>query len=480
LTPEEHARQLALLRFAVIRDLLVDPPDRGDLAEALRALAQSTWKLPDGSPTQFGFSTIEGWYYLAKGQADPVRALTSAVRSDRGTRRAIDDTLLRDLRHQYEQHPGWTAKLHHSNLAALIREKYPDTYSIPSYATVRRTLKAQGWTRRRRARTKGQERAQERLERRETRRFEASHAHALWHLDFHEGSRKVMTKDGRYRTAKAFAVLDDHTRVVCHVQWYLAEDTERLVHGFIQALLKRGLPGELMHDNGSAMTSADFQQGLQDLGITSCPTLAYSPHQNGKMEKFWDALEGTVVALLEKVEPLTLDLLNRASQAWVERDYHREKHAGIEEPPIERLARASSVARAAPDTDALRFAFTRQEKRTQRRSDGTVMLFGVRFEVPSRLRTLETLTIRCRRWDLSHAWVVDPRTRDVLARIVPDDPTQRADGRRKPIEPPNVGAPNATNHDPMPPKLRELLADYAADGTPPAFFALDDNDLENP
>ncbi len=40
------------------------------------------------------------------------------------------------------------------------------------------------------------------------------------------------------------------------------------------------------------------------------------------MEKFWDALEGTVVALLEKVEPLTLDLLNRASQAWVERDYH--------------------------------------------------------------------------------------------------------------------------------------------------------------
>ena len=480
MTPDEHARQPALLRFAVVRDLLVDPPGPGDLAEALRALAQSTWKLPDGAPTQFGFSTIEGWYYQAKGQADPVRALTSAVRSDRGTRRAIDDTLLRDLRHQYEQHPGWTAKLHHQNLAALVRQKYPGTYSIPSYATVRRTLKAQGWTRRRRARTEGHKRAQERLERRETRRFEASHAHALWHLDFHEASRKVMTKEGHYRSAKAFAVSDDHPRTICHVQWYRAEDTARRLHGFVQALLKRGLPGELMHDNGAAMTSAEFQQGLQDLGITSCPTLAYSPHQNGKMEKFWDALEGTVLALLDNVEPLTLDLLNRASQAWVERDYHRQKHTGIDEPPIERLARASSVDRPAPDADALRFAFTRQEKRTQRRSDGTVALFGIRFEVPSRLRTLETLTIRCRRWDLSHAWVVDPRTGDVLARIVPDDPTQRADGRRKPLEAPSLRAPEVPDRDPIPPKLRELLADYAADGAPPAFLALDDNDQETP
>jgi hypothetical protein len=284
----------------------------------------------------------------------------------------------------------------------------------------------------------------------------------------------VLTKEGRYRSAKAFAVIDDHTRIVCHVQWYLAEDTERIVHGFVQALLKRGLPAELMHDNGSAMTSAEFQRGLEDLGITSRPTLAYSPHQNGKMEKFWDALEGTPVALLDNVESLTLELLNRTSQAWVEGDYHRTTHSGIDEPPIERLTKARSVARPSPDADALHFAFTRLDKRKQRLSDGTVALFGVRFEVPSRLRALSDLSIRCRRWDLSHAWVVDPRTRDVLARIVPDDPTQRADGRRKVLEPPGLEVDEPVVDDPMPPKLRELLADYAADGAPPAFFPLDD------
>lgn len=474
LTPDEHARQLALLRFAVVRDLLVDPPPQGDLADALRRLADTTWKLPDGTPTRFGFSTIEAWYYAARGQADPLHALTSRVRRDRGARRAIDAQLLADLRRQYEQHPGWTAKLHHANLAALIRQTYPGTYRIPSYATVRRTLKGQGWTRRRRARTKGQERAQARLERRETRRFEVSHAHALWHLDFHEGSRKVLTADGRYRAVKALAVLDDHTRLVCHIQWYLAEDTERLVHGVVQAILKRGLPGEIMHDNGSAMTSAEFRQGLEDLGVGPCPTLPYSPHQNGKQEKFWDALEGQPVAMLERVEPLELGLLNRATQAWVERDYHRSKHGGIDQAPLDRLASASCVARPAPDTDALRFAFTRQITRKQRRSDGTIALFGVRFEIPSRLRTLDTLTVRCRRWDLSQAWVIDPRTRDVLARIVPDDPTARADGRRRALAEPEPRPAVEPDDDPIPPRLRELMAAYSADGAPPAFLALDD------
>jgi len=173
-------------------------------------------------------------------------------------------------------------------------------------------MKSQGL---RRAKTRHDKRRASEGATKETRSYEVAHVHALWHLDFHEASRKVMTKEGHYRSAKAFAVIDDHTRIICHVQWYLAEDTARLVHGFVQALLKRGLPGELMHDNGVAMTSAEFQQGLQDLGITSCPTLAYSPHQNGKMEKFWDALEGTVLALLDNVEPLTTQTFGNSNRA---------------------------------------------------------------------------------------------------------------------------------------------------------------------
>ena len=227
----DHPRQLALLRFAVLRDVLVDPPPRGELAQALRALAEHTHKLPDGTPIRFAFSTIEGWFYAVKDAADPVGALTSQARKDRGTRKVIDAQLLADLRDQYALHPAWTKKLHHKNLAALIREKYPDTYRVPSYATVRRVMNAQGFVRHRQARTKGQHQAAWRRANLEVRRFEKTHAHALWHFDFHEGSRRVLTTDGKYRKPVVLAFLDDHTRLICHIQWYLTEDTQRLVHG---------------------------------------------------------------------------------------------------------------------------------------------------------------------------------------------------------------------------------------------------------
>jgi putative transposase len=471
----QAARQLALLRFAIVRDLLVDPPARGDLAGRLRALADQTWKLPDGAPVRFAYSTIEAWYYAARHAADPVTVLTSKARADRGCLRALDETLLAELRKQYTQHPAWTAKLHHKNLAALIRSKYPDT-RIPSYATVRRVMKAQGWPRHRRARTPGQEKAAQRRANLEVRRFERTHAHALWHFDFHEGSRRVLLSDGSYHKTFVLAFLDDHTRVICHIQWYLAEDVERLVHGFVQAALKRGLPREVMHDNGSAMRAAEFLQGLERLGVGSSPTLAYSPYQNGKQEKFWDTLEGQLVAMLDGVDPLDLQTLNKATQAWVEGDYHRSVHDGIDAPPLDRLATAPTVAREAPSGDDLRFAFTAAVTRKQRRSDGTISLDGVRFEIPSRLRTLTRLTVRYRRWELSEAWVVDPRTDDVLARVVPEDPHRNADGQRRPVEDPSPLLAADAAPDPFPPHLRELMQAYAADGMPPAFLPLDDSE----
>ena len=68
---DDKPRQLALMRFAVIRELLVDPPGHGGLASAIRDLASRTWKLPDGRLVTFR-STIESWVYIARNATDPV------------------------------------------------------------------------------------------------------------------------------------------------------------------------------------------------------------------------------------------------------------------------------------------------------------------------------------------------------------------------------------------------------------------------
>ncbi|MCP5307607.1 MAG: transposase family protein [Chromatiaceae bacterium] len=469
---DDKPRQLALMRFAVIRELLVDPPGHGGLASAIRDLASRTWKLPDGRLVTFHFSTIESWVYIARNATDPVAALMSDARSDRGSSKIIHGILLDTLESQYRNHPSWTAKLHHKNLAAEIRRAEHLGAVIPSYATVRRTLRRQGWSRQPKPRTEGQKRAIERRARREVRQFEMPYAHALWHFDFHEGSRRVVLADGTYVKPQLVAFIDDHSRVVCHVQWYLEEDTQRLVHGLRQAILKRGLPRAVLHDNGGAMTSAEFRQGLEDLGIEDNGTLSYSPYQNGKSEAFWDTVESQLIPLLENIDPLDLSTLNRATQAWVEGEYHRERHDEIKMSPLERLTKAKSVERSPPSGEVLTRAFTQKVTRKQRRSDGTLSLCGVRFEVPSHLRALIRLTVRFRRWDLSQAWLVDPRTGDVLARVVPQDLEANASGARRPLAEPDPTPPDEVETHPA--HLAALLEAYAADGMPPGFLPLDD------
>jgi transposase InsO family protein len=121
----------------------------------------------------------------------------------------------------------------------------------------------------------------------EVRSFEITYVHGLWHLDFHHGSRKVLTCEGRWAIPLLLGVLDDCSRLACHVQWYLEETAENLVHGLCQAFQKRALPRALITDNGSAMLAEEVRRGLHDLSIVHETTLPYSPYQNAKQEVFW-------------------------------------------------------------------------------------------------------------------------------------------------------------------------------------------------
>jgi hypothetical protein len=63
---------------------------------------------------------------------------------------------------------------------------------------------------------------------------------------------------------------------------------------------------------------------------------------------------------------------------------NRKVHSAIGEAPIARFLASPDVLRPSPDSAALRLAFTRTDRRIQRRSDGTIVMQGRRFEVPNR------------------------------------------------------------------------------------------------
>jgi putative transposase len=467
----------ARFRFSVIGQLLAAPPPKGELADAITVLAERMWRHPTtGEPTRFGFSTIERWYYRAlKERRDPVGVLRRKLRTDAGQQPAMSSAVRQAILAQYAAHKSWSAQLHHDNLVALA-ETNPDLKPLPSYATLRRFLKANGLNKRRRVsarRTEGAERAEARFLDREVRSYEAEYVGGLFHWDAHLGSRKVLTPRGELVRPVVFGVLDDRSRLACHVQWYLAETAEVVVHGLCQAFQKRGLPRASLSDNGAAMTAAEVVEGLARLGILHRTTLPYSAYQNGKQESFWGSVEGRLLAMLEHVPDLTLALLNEATLAWVEHEYNRKVHSETGQTPIARFLAGPSVMRACPDSSTLRLAFTRTESRTQRKSDGTLVLEGRRFEVPDRYRHLNELEVRYASWDLSIVHLMDERTGKVLCRLFPQDKTQNASGLRRARdelakEPPAAAAAGVA------PLLQKLMKHQADIGLPPAYLPKDE------
>jgi len=461
----------ARLRFSIVGPLLAAPPQPGELQDALAALSAKSWRHPTtGLPVTFGLSTIERWFYAARGAAiDPVSALKTRVRADSGQQRVLSPLAIDTLMAQYRDHPGWSCQLHYDNLGAALVD------ALPSYTTVRRYLKSKGLfkhSRPRGNRSAGQLAAEERLHTREVRSFEVDYVGGLWHLDFHHGSRPVLTRAGQWARPMALAIMDDRSRLACHVQFYLDETAQSLVHGLSQALQRRGLPRALMTDNGAAMLAEEFSAGLHQLAIVHQTTLPYSPYMNAKQESFWGRIEGRLMAMLEGVNELTLELLNTATQAWVEQEYQRSVHSELACTPLARYLAGPDVTRPCPGSDALRSAFRLEVTRSQRRSDGTISLEGQRFEIPSPYRHLQRIHLRYARWDLSCIDLIDARRGSILCPVYPLDKSANADGQRRALSPTTGDATQPTQSG-MAPLLRKLMADYAATGLPPAYLPTD-------
>jgi hypothetical protein len=172
--------------------------------------------------------------------------------------------------------------------------------------------------------------------------------------------------------------------------------------------------------------------------------------------------------MLEGVVDLKLDQLNEATQAWIELEYNRKIHSEIGQPPLHRFLNDKNVAQPCPSTEKLQLAFTTEVRRTQRRSDGTLTLKGIRFEVPSRFGHLPELWLRYASWDLSTVHLADPKTGAILGRIYPVDKKKNAEGLRAPRTPSPAPAPLPPSG--LAPLLQKIIQQYAATGLPPAYL----------
>lgn len=355
LVPEEHGERLALFRSQVIGPIVHRALTRGDLREALEQLATQSFR-PPGSPRTRTFSvpTLERWYYgFRKGGA---AALVPKPRKDRGRARALSDEekqLVCDLR---REHPSASAEL----IVRSLVGKGKLGKEVVSATTVRRLLAERGLDRvsLRSASTP------------ERRRWQASHAGALWHGDVCHGPTLGCGP------LRIHGMLDDASRYVVALEARTTEREDDMLGLLVAAIRRWGRPDGLYLDNGSTYSGDALATACARLGVALVHAKPYDPQARGKMERFWRTLRD---AVLDHLDPKhTRDDVQARLDTFLVEHYHARPHASLlgDTPGVAWGERQTRLT----DEDALVRALTLRERRRVSR-DGVVKLGGRLFEV---------------------------------------------------------------------------------------------------
>jgi len=363
---EEEKHKIALFRFGVIGELVSRTDvSWGERERTIRGLSKREWQIPGSQRTRISRSTIHEWLQRYERSGQRVESLFPRDRSDAGRSRSVDEETELALVNLKREMPRVTL----GSLLATARERNlvgPQFHASPQ--SLYRLFRRHGLD-------EGDSGEQE-----ERRRFETEYPNELWQADCMHGPQVVV--DGKSRKAYLFGLIDDHSRLIPHAQFYLKEDINSFQDCLIQAFEKRGLPRRLYTDNGPSFRSERLRYACASLGVALVYVKPYSPAAKGKIERLWKTIRMQVLQRLPQ-EPVSLEELNRLLQRWVEQEYHVRKHGSTGEPPLKRFVKHIELIRPAPKD--LRDSFRKPEYRNVERNTRTVSLNGKLYEAPSGL-----------------------------------------------------------------------------------------------
>ena len=356
---EEFAQKVALFRYGLIADLV--RLERGEgLYEKLREKEKKTYVIPGSDRPHVAAETMRTW--LRTYRKHGFEGLLPKPRADLGRSRALPQEAVDLIVMAKEEHPDATL----DDVIAFVRAAGVDDEVKLAHSTVHRVLARHGLAGRRKPSPSA-----------DRRKFAFERAGQLWMSDAMHGPK--VRVGPRMRKTYLLAFLDDATRVVPHAEFALHENTQALLPVLKQALLRRGIPERLYVDNGSAFRSHRLHLACAKVGISLIHGRPYQPQGKGKIERWFRTARQQLVRTLQDQDRSSLDALNRRLRTWVEAEYHRAPHRGLDgETPLDRWAQTASSVRSAADMD-LDDLFLEEEKRKVHK-DRTVSLHGRAYE----------------------------------------------------------------------------------------------------
>jgi transposase InsO family protein len=126
------------------------------------------------------------------------------------------------------------------------------------------------------------------------RHFDARYVGQLWHTDLHQLHPEKNPPGGGLHDQHLIVFLDDRSRYVIYYEVLDDKTMKSTSQALRTALDLFPKPHQLTSDNGGEFTGRDFQAILDAEGIGHWLTAPYTPQHNGKMERFWGTVEGTI------------------------------------------------------------------------------------------------------------------------------------------------------------------------------------------
>ena len=229
-----QTERIALFRFGVISPLIDRHLSRGERERIISGIVGGTWQIPGSPRTSIGRSTLEKWLtrYLQSGAN--IESLKPRERNDKGGSRSIDpeiEVALVALKQEFRDY-SLQALMSVARQRGIVDKRFG-----ASKQSIYRMFARHGLN----------ESVSHPVNRR---KFEAELPNELWQSDCMHGAK--VSVGGVMRKTYLFAIIDDHSRLIPHAQFYLRENIACYRDCLIQALEKRGLPRKLYVDNGSA------------------------------------------------------------------------------------------------------------------------------------------------------------------------------------------------------------------------------------
>ena len=355
--------KIATFRFGVIAEFVNGVKlTYGEKERLISEKIQRSYVIPFSPRTKVSRSSIMAWINDYRKAGHRIEGLYPKVRRDRGTYRRLPLGVRIAVKELKQEQPSLTLP---TIIQTLQHKKVIGPDEVINQASLYRYLK--------------QEKLSEvNVEAEDKRRFEASLPNEMWQCDVMHGPS--VREGGKLRKAYLCAILDDHSRLIVHGEFYLSENLSALKDTLRKAVVKRGLPQKFYVDNGSSYRALNLEQVTAALGISLHHSRPYTPEGRGKIERWFRTLQDSFLPIVTILDPgeLTLSRLNERLSDWVD-EYNNKEHGTTKEAPLLRFKKNMSCVRPAPAhlMDYFRFIEYRLV-----RKDRTFRLAGKSYEAP--------------------------------------------------------------------------------------------------